>query len=312
MGTAVAAGVVLAAALGCAHPDPWHNIEVLTEQIRQGDTRPPLFYARGTEFRALSKLAEAEADFRECLRRDAAFLPARKDLAMVLLEAGRIADARTAAREAITLASGKSPAAAAAAWSTLARIELRGRNFPGVLDATREALKLVPRGELDWFLLREEAFRALGRLDEAVADLRAGSESLKSTILRTAWIDALLDAGRGREALPLIEAYVGQGPCKARWLIRRARVRQSLGDPEGAALDLDAALGELELRILPEDPDPTLLVERGMAWALKKDRPKAEQELARARSILPEPDVLAPLERLLARPVAQNTKSPAP
>jgi tetratricopeptide (TPR) repeat protein len=296
----MAVGVLASVGAISAHPDSWHNIELLSQQIGAGDARPPLFYARATEYRAVDKFAEAEADLRECLRRDPSFLPARKDLALVLLAAGRVDDARAAARDAVAGATGKSASAVALAWSTLAHVELAGKEYAGVIEATREALKLTPRGQLDWYLMREAAFRALGRLDDAIADLRAGHDALKSSVLRTAWVDALIDAGRGREALATIEALLADVRYKAQWLIRRARVRQALNDTAGAALDLDAALGELDLRILPEDPDPTLLVERGMVWALKNNPHKARQELAHARKILPEPDVLAPLERLLA------------
>jgi tetratricopeptide (TPR) repeat protein len=285
-----------------AHPDPSHTIEAITAQIDAGDRRAPLYYSRGVEFRALGKLVEAERDFRSALEGDAAFLPARKDLAAVLLEQNKLDEAGQAANEAIRISAGKPAPSQASSWIVLARIELARGHFQGVLDATGQALRLVPRGELDWFLLRADAWRGLSRLDDAIADLKAGYDSLKSSVLRTAWLDALIDAGRGREALPVIEAEMAECRYKASWLIRRARVRLAGAETDAARNDLRAALGELELHIFPQEPDPMLLIERGMALALLGEKEKAARELEKVKEITTEPEVIAPLAKLIEPP----------
>ncbi|MGI8603455.1 MAG: hypothetical protein ACR2OZ_10705 [Verrucomicrobiales bacterium] len=283
-----------------AHPDPAHNIEQITAQIAAGDRRPPLFYSRGVEHRALGQLKEAERDFRECVNLDPAFVPARKDLASVLADQGRTNEALVFAQEAIRHAGAKSPPVQASCWSLLARIELARKDFKACIEATSEAFKLVPRGELDWFLLRAEAQQGLGCAEGAIADLKSGYDTLKSSVLRTAWLDALVEAGRGAEALPMIEAEMAECRYRASWLIRRARIRVAQKQTAAAKGDLHAALAELELHIFPDEPDPTLLVERGMVFALLGETKKAREELERVRSITSEADVGAPLEKLLA------------
>jgi tetratricopeptide (TPR) repeat protein len=310
------AGLVVAAAFAgwlSGHPDPWHNIELITAEIDRGDHRPPLFYSRGVEYRAVGRFEEAEKDFEECLRRDAEFLPARKDLAAVRLERGRLDGAAATAREAISIASTKSAPIRASCSIILAKIELARRRFQDALDAIDEALKLVPRGELDWFLLRADALRALGRDDEAVTTLKQGHDALKSSVLRTAWLDALIRAGRGAEALPAIETEITECRYKASWLIRRARVNLAAGSQSAANADLRAALLELETHIHPDEPDPMLMIERGLALALLGDKSQASAELARIREITTEPEVLGPLVELLEPPTRnpQTTKAPA-
>ncbi len=296
-----AAGLGGLAGRAVAHPDPNHNIEAITQQIAAGDRRPALFYARSIEYRALDKLVEAEADLRQCLTDDPAFLPAKKDLALVLVAAGKGEDAVRAAREAVALAEGKAAPIAAGAWSVLAKVEMARKNPAGVLEATTAGLKAMPRGEIDWFLMRAECFRALGKLTEAIDDLKRGHDALKSTILRNEWLDALIDAGRGDEALPVVEQQLQDARFRAGWLIRRARILLAKKQDEAAKDDLHLALGELDLHIRPDEPDPTLLVERGMVFHFLGEREKAAAELERADEIAGEPALTAPLARLLAK-----------
>lgn len=283
----------------CAHPDTWHTIELITAQIGTGDRRPALFYARGTEYRAVEKWAEAEADLRECLRQDPSFFPARKDLGPVLLAAGRSDEALAASRQTVDLAASRPAPSLASAWVEVARIERSRAAWPEVVAATDEALRLVPRGETDWFLLRAEAFRAQGKLGEAIADLARGEAQLRSTLLRSVWIDALLEAGRATETLAPLESTLADTRQQAPWLIRRARARALLGQAEAARADRETALTELTARLVPEEPDPSLLVQKGLALVGLGRREEAAAALAAARAILPDPSLLAPLEREL-------------
>ena len=61
-----------------------------------------------------------------------------------------------------------------------------------------------------------------------------------------------------------------------------------------------AALAELEKRILPEDPDVRLLVDRAMASLLLGQRQQALDDLRLAREKRIVPELLEPLENLLA------------
>jgi tetratricopeptide (TPR) repeat protein len=284
------------------HPDTWHTIELISAQMATGDRRPALFYARGTEYRAAECWAEAEADLRECLRQDPGFFPAARDLGPVLLSSGRPEEAVAAAQEAVRLAAGRPAASLAGAWAELGRIEAARGAWAGVLAATDHAMKLVPRGEVDWYLLRERAFRAQGKLDDAIADLARGEAALHSTWLRSCWLDALLEAGRATETLDPIESALGDTRHRAPWLIRRARARALLGERDAARADDEAALAEIEARLVPEEPDPGLLVQKGLALAGLGRRDEAAATLAAARAIGPDPSLLTPLERALRTP----------
>ena len=282
------------------HPDTWHTIELITAHIGTGDRRPALFYARGCEYRAVEKWAEAEADLRECLRQDPSFFPARKDLGPLLLAAGLPDEALAAARQAVQLATAQPAAGRASAWAEVARIQRVRGDWPAVVAATDEALRLVPRGETDWYLLREQAFREQGRLAEAIDDLARGEARLRSMLLRSARIDAQLDAGRASETLDPIEAALAESRHQAPWLVRRARARSLMDQKEAARADLEAALTEVTARLVPEEPDPSLLVVKGLALAGLGRRDEAAATLSAARALLNDPILLAPLERSLA------------
>lgn len=297
-----------------AHPDTWHTIELLTERIATGDQRAALYYARATEYRSVEKWQEAEADLRHCLDQDPGFFQARLDLGPVLLAAGRPGDALEAAREAARSADHQPDRYRAAAWAGLARIERASQNWSEVLAATDQALRWAPRGEVDWYLLREEAFRGLGRLAEAIADLEQGEMVLHSSRIRLAWIDALIDLGRSAEALPLIDRAMAETPFQAPVLIRRGRARASLGRKTEAAADWEAALATADARLVPEEPDPGLLVVKGLALVELGRRAEAETALVSARSLFPDGSLVGPLERALNKnpPPSQTPVPPEP
>jgi len=294
-----------------AHPDTWHTIELLTERIATGDQRAAIYYARATEYRSVEKWMEAEADLRHCLARDSEFFQARLDLGPVLLAAGRPDEALAAAREAARMAEAQPDRHRAAAWAGVARIERTAGNWPGVLAATDQALRWAPRGEVDWYLLREEAFRGEGRLADAIADLARADAVLHSSRIRMAWIDTLIDSNRPADALPLIDKAMADTPFQAPLLIRRGRARASLGRRGEALVDWEAALAAANGRLVPEEPDPGLLVVKGLALAELGRHTEAESSLAAARSLFPDPSLVGPLERALS-PLPRPSKTPLP
>ena len=59
-------------------------------------------------------------------------------------------------------------------------------------------------------------------------------------------VDALLDARRFAEALPVIESALATARLQSAWLIRRGRARLGTGEPESGRADLAAAIAELD------------------------------------------------------------------
>jgi tetratricopeptide (TPR) repeat protein len=310
VGWLIAMAITSGGELASAHPDTWHTIELISAQMATGDRRAALFYARGMEYRLVERWSEAETDLRECLRQEPGFFAAARDLGPVLLSAGRLDDALEAARLAIECGKDRPPAGLAVAWVELARIQEARCEWTAVMAATDAAFRLVPKGEVDWYLLRERAWRSQGLMDQAIAELARGAQELRSTRLQSAWVDAQLEDGRAEESLATIERALRESRFRAPWLIRRARAHSLLRQPARARSDAVAALRELDDRLVPEEPDPTLLVQKGLALVLLDRREEAATQLRAAQSLGPPRDTLAPLElALVAVPPAPHPPS---
>ena len=292
-----------------AHPDAMELIARYNALLEAGNEDPKIYYDRSLAWRSLNRLEEATADLKKALEMNPGFLLAHYELPRVLATHGHIEEAAKAAKRAIEVARGDSPTSEARCWGVLARVELARNGFTPALGALRKASELYPTGELDWTLAEADALRGLGKSGEAIKALKRNYDRTKSLVLRNAWLDALLDANRGAEALPIIEAELAARPRKSPWLIRRARARFDSGDKERARADLRLALEELAHRIVADHPDVVLLVERSMAWALLGDKTRAIKDLTLARENGAFPELLAPAHRLLsaeARPALQR------
>jgi tetratricopeptide (TPR) repeat protein len=294
------AAVMIGGVPAYAHPDAMELIARYNALLEAGNEDPKTYYDRSLAWRSLNRLDEATADLKKALELNPGFLLAHFELPRVLATHGRIEEAAKAAELAIGVARSDGPVSEARCWGVLARVELAREGFAPALAALRKASECYPKGELDWSLAEADALRGLGKSDDAIKALKGSYDRTKSLVLRNAWLDALLDANRGAEALPIIEAELAVRPRKSPWLIRRARARLDSGDNSGAQADLRLALEELAQRIVPDHPDVVLLVERAMAWALSGDKTRASQDLALARKNGAFPELLAPARRLLS------------
>lgn len=286
--------------LTMAHEDPMEIIARLNELVDAGARDPKVFYDRGVSWRSLNRPVEAAADFKKALELNAGFLVAHYELPRALAAQGLFPEAVDASEKAIEVAREQSPTAEAHCWGVLARVELARGGFLPALSAVAQALKLHPAGDLDWFLAEADALRGLGRETDAIRALKKAFDRTRSIVLRTAWLDAVVEAGQGKEALPIIEAELAVRTPKSSWLIRRARVRLSAGEQSKAREDLRTAIEELDRRIAADHPHVTLLIERGMAWSLLGDQDRAAEDLRLAKTNGASPESLAPAERLIA------------
>jgi tetratricopeptide (TPR) repeat protein len=97
------------------------------------------------------------------------------------------------------------------------------------------------------------------------------------------WVDALIDAGQGSEALPRIEENLGKSRWKSAWLIRRAKVRLAAGEANEAHEDLKLALDELNQRLTTSPTEALLLAERATVYDLLDNRADARRDYRAAR-----------------------------
>jgi len=91
----------------------------------------------------------------------------------------------------------------------------------------------------------------------------------------------MIDAGQYRPALDRIEQHLNQLRWRSSWLLRRARALN--GMKADFRSDAAAALSELNQRIRPEHPEPTLLLDRAMAFALLGKNSEASNDLILAK-----------------------------
>jgi tetratricopeptide (TPR) repeat protein len=281
--------LVLAAALAFAAPcgaDPGHEVRIedINAQIAANPNLPDLYFQRSVNYREINRLAEARADLDKCLTLQAGFLPASRELARL----DEMENHRKEGIERLEKAIAAAPADAAfhlpGCYALLADMLLKDNSNEKALVAAGKGISLSQEMTIDLYLLRAEAQRRLGKNDDRVRDLAGAMEKLKSFVLRIAWIEALIDAGRSAEVLPEIQKEIDASRYKSSWLIRRARVRLHDGKKDDAIADLQAALTEIEPRIRPEHPDLSLVCDRALIHALQGKRDEAAKELADAKT----------------------------
>ncbi|MFP6872204.1 MAG: hypothetical protein VCA55_01740 [Verrucomicrobiales bacterium] len=281
-----------------AHHDTEEMIARFTLRIESGEASAELHYRRAVEYRILLQPAKAEADLHAALEYDANYTPAHRELAQLLTKRGETKLAIQAARHAI-LAS-RNLNERAGAMILLARLLATSGQPGAALRSCRDAFALKPPGEVEWYLLHAELLALLDRNHERPGILAAGYTATHSIVLRNAWVDALLDAGNFKAALPVIEQELSGSRLKSSWRLRHARAQLGLGRAADANAELAACLEELEKRIHPARPDITLIAERGLAHALLGRIGAARSDLRRARAGGADKWMTAALERALS------------
>ncbi|MES2707560.1 MAG: tetratricopeptide repeat protein [Verrucomicrobiota bacterium] len=281
---ALAAGLMVA---GGAWADPGHEITVadLTAQIAKTPDIPELYFQRAWNYREMAKPAEALADFEKTLRLNPGFLPASRELARDEGTQGKLDAGIDRLKKAIAAAPPAQAFHIPGCDSVLADLLLKSGKNAEALEVAGDGLKRSPDLLLDLCLLRAEAQRRLGKHEDRIRDLSQAMSKIRSFVLKEKWYDAMIDAGRGGEILPEIEEELGNTRYQATWLIRRARIRLQEGNRAGAESDLRTALTEIEIRLRPENPDLSLVCERGVIHALLGERVTAQKDLDSARTL---------------------------
>jgi tetratricopeptide (TPR) repeat protein len=311
--------VLALAGTGAASANPGHEVTVaeLSAQIAQSPAQPELYFQRAWNYREMSRPAEARADWETCLKLNPGFLPASRELARADALAGNAPAGIQRLRQAMAAAPADQAFHRPGCSSVLAELLLKlGKNEEALAEA-QAGLDAAPDLLLDLCLLRSEAQRRLVRHDDRVRDLATAMKTLRSFVVKTKWYDALIEAGHGAEILTDVEQEISTTRYHAAWLIRRARIRLKAGEPTTAANDLNAALTEIESRLRPENPDISLICDRGLVRALQGDHEKATEDLELARRSGADFWMLLPLESMLETvpktpPISSQAATPSP
>ncbi len=292
---------LVVAGAGGVRGNPGHEVTIaeLSAQIALSPGLPELYFQRAWNYRENRQLGEARADWAKTLELNPGFLPASRELARLDAAEGQVDAAMDRLRQAMAAAPPEQAFHRPGCFSVLAELLLSQNKNAAALAEAKAGLAAAEALQLDLVLLRSEAQRRLGRWEERVNDLHATTTQLRSFVVKTKWIEAMIDAGRGAEVLPLIEEEIGNTRYQASWLIRRARLRQRSGDAAGAGADLHTALEEIESRLRPDLPDLSLVCDRGVIRALLGDRANGSKDLHLAQQQGADFWMIQPLAALL-------------
>ena len=297
---------------GRLRADPGHEkiIASLTEQIAAGSRDPALYFQRGWNYREMPQApaGAARLDFLKALELDAGFLPAKRELARLEAEEGKLEDAVRRLRGALDPAPARPTAELAGCWSLLADYLLLLNRAEEARTAAEAGLQTAGGLTVDLTLTLGEALRRLHREGERIRCLTGAARAVHSAILEDALTDALIDARHIAEAQPRVENGLAGSRWKAPWLIRRARLRLAVaGEQESASGDLRAALAEIQGRMADGLPaGPEVFCDRGIVRALLGESTAARQDLAMAIARGAEPWRLRVLESLLPLPAPRG------
>ncbi|MFT6238571.1 MAG: tetratricopeptide (TPR) repeat protein [Akkermansiaceae bacterium] len=276
----VATVILPATALG--HNDVSETIEALSAQIAKVPTAD-LYHQRATEFLALRESAHAIEDLRTALQLE----PKNRPVKISLIRALKKSDEALLIAYQLLAAADSPPAALAPAYLAANIHHLRHENEDALTLCT-QLQELFPSHSTEIDLLHAEILLDLRQPAKAATILKKSWQRTNSIVLRNNWIDTSLTAGQTHEVLPLINQEVASSRFRSSWLIRRARAALIHDDQKQARSDLQAALTELTGRIRPDQPDLTLIADRGLALALfgRTNAARADHERLK-KSILP-------------------------
>jgi len=261
-----------------AHDSPSHTIEALN---RHAHLSPDQLHHRAIAHRATGHTQLAIADLQAAIRQQPGQLGLHLELARTELAAKRPAETLKSTQRALKLAT--APAERAAVYILRAEAYQLDKNPKHSLAATQLAFREIPQGEIEWYLLRSENQRVLGLNNQRVDDLEAGFKQHPSAVLKSHWIDALIDASQYSQALKETDLELTDRRWKSSYLIKRARALTGLHRKEEAAADLQAALAEMAPCIHPTRPDLLLLADQARAHAMLGNDAQAQAILKQLR-----------------------------
>ena len=263
-----------------AHEGPEHEIDELTERLRDEGESADLLLQRAIEYNVMGKTAEAVKDLERALTFESHSAGIMRELSRAYFAAGKTNEAYDTATRGIKYAA----EGAERASLLMVRCDiLRARkDYQKALDDADKAIREHP-DNCEWYLSRSQLQQQLGQKKERIKGLEDGLKETGSGLLEGEWVDALIDGGKAEQALVKIESELEGARVQSTWLIRRARAFLALKKKGPAQEDLEAALFELNQRLGRGATDPLLLMDRGQAYELLGNKEEAKKDYESAR-----------------------------
>jgi tetratricopeptide (TPR) repeat protein len=270
-----------------AHDGPEHDIEELTERIREEGESADLLLQRAIEYNVIRKSTEAIKDLERALHFEPQSARILSELARAYLATGKTNEASDTVKRAIKNA--EPGPEMGAAHMIQADIRRARRDYARALDAANEAINEHAES-VEWYLTRSQLQQQLGLKKERITGLEDGVKHTGSGLLENEWLDALIDGGQGDKALARINAEMREARLKSTWLLRRAKVHLAANKKDAAKSDLEAALKEMNDRLGRSAPDPLMLMDRGQIQELlgNKEEAKKDYESAQNKGVVDE------------------------
>lgn len=278
---ATACAVCAIAPLAVAHEGPEHEIEELTQRMKENGETADLLLERAIEYAVLQKSAEAIKDLERALIYEPHSSTILRELGRAYLATGKSNEASAKIDQAIKHA--ETDAELGSAWMVKCDIRRERKDYARALDAADEAIR-AHATSMEWYLTRSGLQRVLGLHRERIKGLEEGVKLTGSGLLETELLDAMIDGGKHEQALPRVEAELKDARLKSTWLMRRAKIRLAMNKREAAKGDLQAALEELNGRLGRSSPDPLVLYDRGQIQDLLGNREEAKKDYESARN----------------------------
>lgn len=272
--TSILLAIALITSVIHAHDSPSHTIDELN---RHTPLTPEQLHQRAIAQRATGHNDLAIADLEAAIQQQPKQLGHHLELARTQLAARHSAETLHSTQLALKLAT--TPTQRATIHILQAEAYQLDQKNKLSLAATQLAFHELPEGEIDWYLLRSENQRALGLKKQRVTDLATGLKHHPSAVLKSHWIDALIDAKNFNLALKEINQELTDRRWKSSYLIKRARALIGLKRKTEAVTDLETAIAEITPRINPARPDVLLLADQGIAYAMLGHKEKARATL---------------------------------
>jgi tetratricopeptide (TPR) repeat protein len=140
-------------------------------------------------------------------------------------------------------------------------VHAREKRWVAAAEDFGHAIEFARTPNPELFIERAQAFRADGKLDDAIATLDAGLAKLGALITLTQLaIDCEVEAGRLDAALARLAKVVDAAPRKERWLLRRGELLEKAGRIDVAREAYTAA--QAALSKLPPERRATAAMEK--------------------------------------------------
>ncbi len=275
-----AAGCLSFIAALMAHTGPEQEIEELSDRLSKEGESADLFLQRSIEYQVLGKYAEAAKDLERASIFDPKSVTIQRELSRAYFNTGKTNEALQTVSHAVESAP-SGPDQASLLILRAQFLQARKENKKAAEDADH-AIGQDP-ANVEWYLFRSHLQARLKLKQERLAGLDEGIKATGGGVLEAERVDALIDNGQHDLALEKIESEIADSRWKSSWLIRRARVRIAQGKKKDAEPDLSVAIAELNRRINPAWPDPSLLADRGSAFELTGNKEGARKDFEDAR-----------------------------